>query len=207
LFVCFLTAIFVITIEIKFGWEAIRIYKIATNQSLNQKSRCFYIGAFVFLTPSVSDRPGPGASPPRHSLSTASLTHAGNDDLRLLTDKTTRKPDRGYRRVFETHRISAVMTYKMNMIVPVPARGTVVAAERITDSIICRRDRMDKSFFQKSLQGPIDGHPIEFLPGPFFDIAMRERSILVQEQFQDLASTAGHAQLIAFEYIVYLFFH
>lgn len=39
----------------KFGWEAIRIYKRATNQSLNQKSRCFYIGAFVLAPFSSCD--------------------------------------------------------------------------------------------------------------------------------------------------------
>ena len=49
LFVCFFPAIFAIDNEISVGDTNHLLHKEATNQSLNQKSRCFYIGAFAFM--------------------------------------------------------------------------------------------------------------------------------------------------------------
>jgi hypothetical protein len=52
---------------------------------------------------------------------------------------------------------------------------------------------MDQSLFKKRLQRPVNRNTIELLAGLFFDIAMRQRTIVLQEQLQYFLATTGNA--------------
>jgi hypothetical protein len=132
------------------GFRRLR-HKEATNQSLNQKSRCFYIGAFSFY-------------PLQLLLSVTAPAHAADQHLYLLTDISARQLYRRDRHLFETNRITTDVANEVHMIIAVMPTGTFVFAQRISYGIIRGRYAMDQSFFQEGLQRTIYRNPIE-LPG------------------------------------------
>jgi hypothetical protein len=66
---------------------------------------------------------------------------------------------------------------------------------------------MNQPFFKKGLERPVYSDTVEFLSCLFFDIAVRESAVMVEEQFQYLLTPHGDAQLIVLKNIVYLFAH
>ncbi len=87
-------------------------HKEATNQSLNQKSRCFYIGAFSFNA----------------ILMVATLAHAADQHLHLFDHIPPWKFDRRDSYIFKAYRSAACVTNKVNVIIMVLPTGTVVFA-------------------------------------------------------------------------------
>jgi hypothetical protein len=84
-------------------------------------------------------------------------------------------PGKFYRRndhVFQACGIAATVTNKMNMIILVMSFGTLILTQRITYRIIRRGYAVYQSFFKKCLQGAVNRHAIEFLPGFLFDITV-----------------------------------
>ena len=135
-------------------------YKEATNQSLNQKSRCFYIGAFVFSA---------GFS---ISMRRAAFTHATHEHFHLLYDITSRQLDVWNDNIFQAYGVAAVVANEVNMIIPVFSTGTILPAQRITYRIIRSGYTVDQAFFEKCLQRAVNGNAVEFLARFFFDIAV-----------------------------------
>jgi hypothetical protein len=106
--------------------EAIRIYKRATNQSLNQKSRCFYIGAFFFTLSAVFVLFS--RLPVFPFLTVTPFTHTAHNHLHLRGGKSFWQPDSGDRDIFQAHRIATGIAYEMDMIIAVMTGGTIVPA-------------------------------------------------------------------------------
>lgn len=88
---------------------------------------------------------------------------------------------------------------EMHMVIVVMSFGTFVLAKSVAHRIISRRYRVNDALVHKGLQGTVNGNPVEFLPGLFFDIAMRERAGVVEEQLQDLFPAFCDTQFIALE--------
>jgi hypothetical protein len=125
LFVCFFPGIFVTHTNMKCFVDNPRLHKEATNQSLNQKSRCFYIGAFFFS--------GAGQSPARAMcaqtlFSVATLTHTAYQHFNLLGYISTREFDGWDSDSFKTYRSTAYVADEVNVVVVVLSTGTVVFA-------------------------------------------------------------------------------
>jgi hypothetical protein len=144
--------------------------KEATNQSLNQKSRCFYIGAFFFMK-----RPQPFRALSAQTLcltTTTALADAADKYFYLLDRISTGKFYRRNDHLFQARRVAALVTNKMNMIIPVMTLGALILTQRITYRIIRRRYAVYQSFFKECLQSAVNRHAIEFLPCILFDIAV-----------------------------------
>lgn len=73
---------------------------------------------------------------------------------------------------------------KMNMVIVVMPFGTFFFTKGVTNRIIGRRDDMNDTFINKSLQCSVHSYPIYLFAGPFFNIAMRQCPALREKQFQ-----------------------
>ncbi len=89
-----------------------------------------------------------------------------------------------------------MVTNQVNMVIVVMTFCAIIFTERIFDQIICTGNAVDNSFFHESLQGAVNGHPIELIPSLFVDISVRERFVIAQEHLQDLQATFSNAQVI-----------
>jgi hypothetical protein len=136
----------------------------------------------------------------------AALTHSADKHFHLLGYISPRKFDGWDGDVFQAYRSTACVTNKVNVIVMVLSTGTVVFTQRVTYRIIRSRYAMYDPFFQKCLQGPVNGYAVKFFTSPSFDIAMRKGAVLLQKELQDLSAATGHAQVIFFQQLVYFLF-
>ena len=89
--------------------------------------------------------------------------------------------DLGSYYIIQTISTLAVIADKMNMMIVVMTSGALVLAKRIADGVIGRGDTMNDSFFQKSLQGAVDGNSVKFFTGPFFNVTMGQCPLLLQK--------------------------
>ena len=84
----------------------------------------------------------------------------------------------------------------------VVAAGTFLPAERIVHGIVRGRDAVDNSFVEKSLQCPVNGHPVKFFTRLFFNVGVRECPWIAEENTENLFAAIGYAQLISFQNVV-----
>jgi hypothetical protein len=106
----------------------VNLHKEATNQSLNQKSRCFYIGALFFRDTSLCAAFLCRLCAAIHHSLITTLAHTADQHLYLLAHISTRQLDRRNRNSFETNSVATCIAYKVNMIVMMLSTGTVVFA-------------------------------------------------------------------------------
>ena len=102
------------------------------------------------------------------------------------------------RHIVQANGVAALAAYKMHMVVVVVPLAAFILAERIAHRVIGGGNGMYNAFVDKSLQRAVNGHPVEFLAGPFFNIAVRQRTGMRQEKFQYARPAARNAQLVAF---------
>ena len=107
----------------------VNLHKEATNQSLNQKSRCFYIGAFFLSrTKSGSCTVCTDFDAKAGLLVIATLTHTAYQHFHLLGYISSRKLDGWNSDAFKTYRSTAHVADKVNVVVVVLSTGAVVFA-------------------------------------------------------------------------------
>lgn len=86
----------------------------------------------------------------------------------------------------------AIGTDKMHMIVVVAVLGTI-AAKRIQHRVIGSGNGVYNAFFYKGLQGAVNGNTVKFFARFLFNIAMRQRILLLHEKRQYFFPAIGDA--------------
>ena len=83
----------------------------------------------------------------------------------------------------------------MNVIVVMVAFAAFLLAQRVHDRIVCSGNSMDDTFFNKGLQRPVDGYPVETSSTHFFYVCMRKCMPASLEQLKNLHPVFGNAKL------------
>jgi hypothetical protein len=81
--------------------------------------------------------------------------------------------------IFETGCISTDIADEMNMVIVMMPCGTIIPAKCIVNKIVRGGDIVDDTFFQKSLQRPVNRDTVEFGSYFLFNVAVRKCSRMI----------------------------
>jgi hypothetical protein len=82
----------------------------------------------------------------------------------------------------------------MDVFMPVLAPGTCLGTEGVFEASSIVENLVDKSPVKKCFQGSVDGYPIYLFGDLIFNVTMRQRIILPQEQPQNFLTRGSRPQ-------------
>ncbi len=127
-----------------------------------------------------------------HTSGITFIAGAVDQDLDGVGNKTIGQFDTRGDDVIQADGFSAVAADKMHMVIMMVPFFAILA-KGITNGVVGCGNGMDDAFFNKGLQGAVDGDPVKFFTCLAFNIAMSQCVLGSQEKGKDLPPAIRYA--------------
>ncbi len=126
----------------------------------------------------------------------AIVANAGYHHFGMAGYKTNGQTHFRYGYIIKADCFITIVAYKVNMIVVVMPRLTIIPAKGIFNAVVGSWNMVYNAFFHKGLQCAVNRYPVKTSLCAFFNICMCQRSFCIEKKFKNFFPAAGYTQLV-----------